>query len=387
MVEALRRARFYKFYQWSCFPDIMIQYLDIFPEFVTFHAIRKPDSVLGMVIIGKISVTLGLGILGTHVTVSEKVGEIMEFTRMIIKNRTLRALSRSLPTAAVLACATALPKSADAASFDIFLIAEHSAPVVTGTSLSVTTQTVYQLRNLNTNFLAGSISQVNNFSFGSDTPLTLAALNDPSGGPSSGAPNEPWLTDQGENGAGPTESGATPAYVNAEISGWENSGIPGTTVDPDEQIDFGRNSSATFNAVSGGFTDLILADLGGLNPFNLSLCGDASCSLVNQIFGGFTRGVRNFLTGTGLFALNDDGAAGTQDQTWLFRFSDPVTNGIQITEDDNRSVFTGVRLQGDYIGVQSAQSPAPSPVPGPAGLPLLASGMVLLGWHLRRRKR
>lgn len=304
-------------------------------------------------------------------------------TEILRRDRSAHLLRRALPVIALLVGAAALPKPSEAVSFDIFLIAEHSAPSVsTGAPLSVTTQTVYQLSNLNAGFRARNVTQVSNFSFDIDTPLSFSSLDDPSSGPSAADPTGPWLTDQGETGAG------TASYIDSQIATWDNSGIPGTTVDADEQIDLGRNSSVTFKPVLGGFTDLVLADLGGLDPFGLSLCDTAACSTVTQLFNGFTSGVRDVLIGTGLFALDDSGASSTQDQTWLFRFHDPVEDFLRLTEAGQRSTFRGARLQADFIGAKSTgggNGGGPlSPVPGPASLPLLAGAIVLLGWARRR---
>ncbi|WP_299681676.1 hypothetical protein [uncultured Roseobacter sp.] len=300
---------------------------------------------------------------------------------------------------ALLTCAAVAPGQSKALGLDIFLIAEQSVPTTSSVApLTVGTQTVYQLGNLNGNDKATSASLVaQNFSFDIDTALTFSSLTDPSSGPSSADPTGPWRTDQGENGAAANASGAAgdPAYVNSQISTWDNSGISGTTVEADEQLDFGRNSFVTFNSVLGGFTDLVIADLGGIDPFKLSLCSDADCSVATQVFDGFTKGVRNFLTDTGLFALDDSGEASTQDQTWLFRFHSPVTDYVRVTESGQRKIFGGSRLQADFIGAKSVPTDTngddndntPSPVPGPASLPLLAGGIVLLGWARRRRTR
>lgn len=277
----------------------------------------------------------------------------------------------SVPMMALLACAGATVKSVEAASVDIFLIAEQTAPSSsTGSPFSVTTSTVYQLGGLNSNSRATTAALVDNFTFNVGTALTYNSHENPD-------PAQP--SDPGEAGAG------TASYVNFEMSTWDNAGIAGSTIDASEQIDFGRNASVTFNSVVGGFTDLIIADLGGLNPFDLSLCSDASCSVVETVFAGFSRSLTTFLTGLNVFAASDTGVASEMDQTWLFRFSDPIFDFVRVLEFDNRKVFTGARLQADFIGIGTPSST--TPVPGPAGLPLLASGLGLLAWALRRRKR
>ena len=289
---------------------------------------------------------------------------------MIFQNRIAGILRRTIPAAVLLFGAAALPQAAKAVSFDIFLIADHTTPSSSSSApLNVTTQGAYRLYNLNGKNKAGSIELVDDFSFGINAPLTFNSKFDDD-------PAKP--TDPGEAGAG------TAAYVNSQISSWDNSNISGTTIDDDEQVDFGRNASITFNSVAGGFTDLIISDLGGLNPFDLSLCPTALCDTATQLFGGLKTGVRNTLVNSGLFATSDTGIDSNQDQTWLFRFETAVTDFVRLLENDNRGIFTGARLQADFIG-SNASSTTPSPVPGPAGLPLLASGLVLMGWTLRRK--
>lgn len=286
----------------------------------------------------------------------------MKLTRTLFKKTTL-------PAVALLGCVLALPKSAEAVTLDIFLIADHTAP---NASSEVTTTTAYQLGNLNGGGRATSATLVNDFTFGIGSAMSFVSENNPSSGPGSapGATGVNVINDDGETGAG------TVSYVNSEISIWDNSGIPGTTVAADEQLDFGRNSSAIFNGPSSGFTDLILADLGGLNPFTLYVG-------TSRVFNGLNRSVTNLLLGLNEFAATD-GVTGATDQVWLFRFSEKVTDFVQVLENDNRNTFFGERLQLDYVGAAGAS--AVSPVPGPASLPLLAGGFALMGWALRRKK-
>lgn len=293
--------------------------------------------------------------------------DLTVFPRMARHGRTI------LCATALMATATMLPKSADAASVSIFLIADHTAPTTSG---EVTTLEAYELSNLNNSDKARSVTEVTDFTFDIGTSLSFSSLTDPATGPSSGAPNTPFLTDQDE----PDRN--TLGYIDFETSTWDNSGLTGTTEEVDDQMDLGRNSRATFNAPTGGFTDLILADLGGLNPFTLNLCATADCSTAERIFNGFSSGLTNTLLALSNFA-SSDGVSGAEDQVWLFRFSETITDYVQVVENDNRSVFTGDRLQVDYLGATTPGSI--SPVPGPASLPLLAGGFILMGWVMRRK--
>ncbi|MEL6959392.1 MAG: hypothetical protein AAGL89_10620 [Pseudomonadota bacterium] len=287
-------------------------------------------------------------------------------------------LNQTIGTAAVatLMAGALGPKAANAATFELFLIADHTTPVQTANALlEVTTQTVYQLGNFNNNDKARSIELVDNFTFGIDTALTVNSFTNPD-------PAQP--TDAGEPGGGT-------AYMTSEVATWDNSGIAGTTPAADDQIDFGRNAPVLFNSVSGGFTDLVISDLGGLNPFALSLCSDATCdpstSTVTQLFAGFSSTLTQNIIGLSDFSATDDPNDGGQDQTWLFRFDSPITSLVEILEFDNRNVFLGERLQADFVGAGGLTTtpPTPSPVPLPAGLPLLLSGLAVAGWVSRRR--
>ena len=141
-----------------------------------------------------------------------------------------------------------------------------------------------------------------------------------------------------------------------------------------------------FDGPSEGFTDLIIADLGGVNPFQLSLCATPGCANPDLIFGGFGNSAPSPLAPQ-IHALpsfaTTDGVAGAMDQVWLFRFDETITQSVQIRENDDRLVYTGDRMQVDYFGAVPASSLTPIPVP--ASLPLMASGIVLLGWAMRRK--
>lgn len=102
------------------------------------------------------------------------------------------------------------------------------------------------------------------------------------------------------------------------------------------------------------------------------------------MFNGFNSGLTSILTGLNEFAATD-GVSGATDQVWLFKFGETITDFVQVLENDNRNTCFGERLQADYVG--SVAASAPSPVPAPASLPLLASGFILMGWAAMRRKK
>lgn len=269
----------------------------------------------------------------------------------------------------LLAAAALAPRPAAALTMDIFLISEQSAPAAgAGSSFSVVATTAYQLGGLNSNSKATTLTAVDPFSFGVDGALTYSSHFNP-------RPLQP--IDPGETGAG------TAAYVNAEVATWDNAGIAGGVIDPDEQVDFGRSGSITFNALVDGFIDLVLADLGGLNPFSMVFCPDAACTTVTPIFDGLNRGVTDLLLAMDDFAASDTGVESEMDQTWLFRFSEPVYDYVRVTENDDRNTFTGARLQVDFIG---AGGPSVRSVPAPVGLPMLAGAVAVLALARRRRR-
>ena len=271
-----------------------------------------------------------------------------------------------MPVIALSAFALVSPKPAEALTYEIFLIATHSAPAPsTMAPFSIDTTSVYLLDDLNSSQGARRATQVDNFSFDIDSALTF------------------------NNGVSidPTEPAASVnSYIDSEVATWDNVNISGTgPSSPDEQIDFGRNAPAIFNPAANGFTDLVIAELGGFNPFELGLCSDAVCGTYNRIFSGINSGLRNSLFDLPDFAINESDVESELDQTWLFRFSEPVFDYVRVLEFDNRNFFTNNRLQVDFIGTGGGVS-SPSPVPLPTGLPLMASGLGFLAWRLRRKK-
>lgn len=261
---------------------------------------------------------------------------------------------------------------AEAVSVDIFLIANQSAPSAsTGAPFSTTTSTVYQLGGIRSDGKATTATLVDNFTFGIDQAMTFNSLWDDD----AAKPTDP----------SETMTGGMASYINSEIATLDTAGISGSTADPAKRLDMGRNSQVTLNSVSGGFTDLLIAEIGGLNPFIVDLCPDALCNTVSTVFSGFNSRLRRTLLGFDEFASSDTGVEGEMDQLWLFRFKDRVNDFVRVTEQDSRSIYTGARLQADFIGVGGTATSAPA-VPLPTSLPLLAGGLGLMGWTLRRRK-
>lgn len=280
---------------------------------------------------------------------------------------TLTRLGRNalLVPAALGALAAAEPRAAEAATVDIFLIAGQSSPAsASNAPFGLTTTSVYQLGNLNGNLVATTATLVDNFSFNVGSALTYAS-------------HSLGLIDAGETGAG------TGPLVNSEVGTWDDVGIAGSG-GVDKNLNLGRHASVVFSSVAGGFADLIMGESGALTPFNLSLCPDAVCSSIEGVFRGFSRGLRNSLLATSQFAVEASDDASKMDQAFLFRFSEPIFDYVRVTEFGNRNEFP-TRLAVDYIGVGGSSAPI-SPVPGPAGLPLLATGLGLLGWARRHTK-
>ena len=307
-----------------------------------------------------------------------------------------KKLCKTMATLTVAGCAAfavAGAKPAEAASIsEVFLIAEHTAPTPSTTApLSITTQTAYKL-GLNGRLRGNSFQIVNNFTIDVDAAMTFNNEDYVFGSPR----DLTDLNDQGE----PTRVDAfslNPALVDAEIGTWDNVNTrsPGYTFDASEQLDFGRNAPAIFNPVQGGFTELVVAELGGLNPFDLYTCDTANCQDPNgggfngqKIFGGLTDNTAEALFATPHFA-DPDNTPGEIDQTWFFRFDAPITGFLAIVENDKRGVFNNTRLQIDFLGaggIPSSPDPNDPPaVPLPAGLPLLVGGLGLLGFVKRRR--
>ena len=311
------------------------------------------------------------------------MGEIIVKTSFFdIGDWCVAAKRMAMSLAASLVCLTG---SAPAATFDLFLITEHSAPTSNTGSFSVTTETAYQI-----DLASMSYSLATDFTFDIDGSMEVDSVQ--IGGRRDGS----RTLDMGEAGQGDV------SYTQSEIDTWDNVNLAGNlqTGDPDyevpytvtngydatEQIDFGRASTVTLAAPTEGFVDLVFAEMNAYNPFNLYLCSKADCStdtggIADLIFGGFNSSLTNSLLALADLAISDLEAIG---QTWLFRFDQAIFDYVRIQEDDTRSVYLNNRLQMDYIGYAGAGTPPPSDVPLPGGLPLVAGALGLFA--LLRRK-
>jgi hypothetical protein len=302
--------------------------------------------------------------------------------------RNVRTYISSLSAIALTAGAVTVAKPADASLLDVFIIAEHTAPTADKGPLSFTTETVYKL-NVRSDGRSTSGRIVDNFDVTVDSGLTFNN-DDYNNGVNFDADDQTdqispigTLNPELEAGQG------TEDYYNSQVATWDtvNKRDAAYTYDPAEQIDFGRNAPVIFNPVKGGFTELVVAELGGLNTFDLWVCEDAACNVGAAVFEGLSNSFSTALFLTEDFALEDDADTSQVDQTWLFRFSAPVTGYVRLLEEDSRKVYDRTvndRLQVDFIGAGGIPVPA---VPVPTSLPLLAGGLCLLGFVIRRRRK
>ncbi|MCO6045357.1 hypothetical protein NG895_15705 [Aeoliella sp. ICT_H6.2] len=244
------------------------------------------------------------------------------------------------------------PKNALAVTMDVYLIGSHGVLATDSVApFAIETTTVYRLGDFNGNLKATTATLVDNFTFDVEAALMYSShLN-----PDASKPTDPF-----EVGAG------TASLFNLEVSVWDDAGTANGDGDADDEdldasnnIDFGRNASVVFSAVAGGFTDLILAEDGGLNPFSLELCADAECSSRQRIFNGFNSSVSNFLLNLPEFAISDSDVASEMDQVFVFRFSEPILDYVRVIENDDRNFFTNQRLEVDYLGVGSVKGLSP----------------------------
>ena len=290
-----------------------------------------------------------------------------------------RVFQRVLTVSTAAACVAVLtaPKSADAVTFDLFLIATPTVAGPSSAPFSATLSDVFQLdinfTNSNGPTATGFSNVTDTFTFDVDQSLSFA--NDVT----TGAGVDPH--DAGEPGEG------TAARYDSQAGTWDDVGIANTNEedDPEYNIDFGRNASVIFDQVAGGYTELLIAEDGGFNPFDMYLCDDIDCNTSEKIFNGFNRLLGVALDGLDFFTASDSTDATEVDQAFLFRFDAPITQFLKITEDDDRSA-NGIyrdsqRLELDFIGVGETVSA----VPGPAGLPLLLSGLGVFVWARRRK--
>lgn len=310
-----------------------------------------------------------------------------------------QAGARKLSLCAVALSAIALTgaKPAEASLLDVFIISEHSAPTSDTASLSFTTETVYRLnvRLDGRSTSAEKLTDSEKTAYMVDTITVDSGLtfnnDDYNNGVNFDADDQTDQISPIDTVNPILEAGqGTEDYYNSQVATWDNVNNRDATYtyDPTEQIDFGRNAPVIFNPVEGGFTELVVAELGGLNTFDLWICEDAACTVGASVFEGLSNSLSTSLFATPDFALEDDADASQVDQTWLFRFSAPVTGFVRLLEEDSRKVYDRTvndRLQVDFVGVGGL--PPVSTVPVPTSLPLLAGGLGLLGFVMRRRRK
>lgn len=166
--------------------------------------------------------------------------------------------------------------------------------------------------------------------------------------------------------------------VNSELGTWDDMGIVTEgEIDADENTDFGDDDWLVLNGPDGGFTDLIIAEDAGLDAFKLFLCPDGANGC-NKVFNGIDWQVRNDLVDTGEFSKSDTSDETNMDQAFVFRFTETVYDHIGIMEKWNPG---GEKLEVDFVGTGHI-----APVPVPAGLPLVLTGLGAFAWLRQRRK-
>lgn len=247
--------------------------------------------------------------------------------------------------------------------FDVFLIANQSAPTEASVpQFTVSTTSVYKL-GLNADNWATSATKIDNFDF--IVKESLSHSNNSSG------------INSGESLA-PGESAGD--RINSETGTWDDVGIVSEGApDAPKNTDFGNDSWVVFNGLDEGLTDLIIAEDAGLDPFKLYTCpATGKCEIA---FMGLSRSLVNELGALDEFSLKDTSDPENMDQAFLFRFSKPVFDRFAIQETYNPDHYSSY-LEVDFVGAGHA-----AVVPVPAGLPLLATGLGIFAFVTRRTKK
>ncbi|MEM9583033.1 MAG: hypothetical protein AAGA08_07945 [Pseudomonadota bacterium] len=264
--------------------------------------------------------------------------------------------------------------AAQAVPVDVFLIADQTTPSSNENgSLEFTTNSVFQLGLDADTRMADSQEVVDNFN------VTL--------GPALTYNSHTGNFNQASNEGADTEAREAMARANSEIGTWDDVGIVDEGTDAARNIDYGSSARIEYNEIDGGFFDLIIAEDGGLDPFKLSLCDGDDCSegSLTTVFDGFTASMRDFFLGLDTFAALDSDVESEMDQAFLFRFDENVTDHLRIDYSGEFSIGSGrgtTKLEIDFAGAALI-----TPVPLPAGMLLLLSGLGLFGTiHLRKSR-
>lgn len=165
--------------------------------------------------------------------------------------------------------------------------------------------------------------------------------------------------------------------IDSEAGIWDDVGIVGDgRPDREENIDFESWGWVKFNGVKDGFTDLIIAEDAGLDPFKLYLCDDVNPC--NMIFNGFSDDLKAELAAMSDFSISDTSTPSNMDQAFLFRFDEKIFDhvGIKATRG-----YGHTNLEVDFVGTGHM-----APVPVPAGLPMFLTSVGAFAWFRRRKQ-
>ncbi|MEL7012639.1 MAG: VPLPA-CTERM sorting domain-containing protein [Pseudomonadota bacterium] len=246
--------------------------------------------------------------------------------------------------------------------YEVFLISEQAAPL--GNSVpefTVSTTSVYKLGGFDSNLKATEATKVDNFDFRVKEALEYknAASN--------------------INRHEGVSSSNMEARVNSELNMWDDVGVVADgRPDAPKNVDFSDGSWLSLKGLQTGFTDLIIGEDAGLDPFKLVLCPhNQTC---HKVFGGLSNSLLSSLGDQDDFSLRDTSDASNMDQAFLFRFAEPIFHHVGIVESKNGHDRSAL-LEIDFVGVGHI-----TPVPVPAGLPLILTAAGAFAWLRRRQK-
>lgn len=168
--------------------------------------------------------------------------------------------------------------------------------------------------------------------------------------------------------------------ITARLNNFQGSATPGSA----HMDDGGTGFSSSINFSMSGLFDAVSFDILPLLPINF--CADFACSSGPQTFDNVhVQGFRS-----GALIAEDLFFMGASDNTHSFGSAYSMLDELVISiVFPDPAVVTGVcfSVPCTHFNLDNLKLAAIAPVPLPAAAPLLAGGLIAMGWYGRRRRK